>query len=158
MRSDHGGVKYLRGGKVREIRAGLYWYWPIVTEIEEIGTRRQTVSLESQVLTTKDGHTVSVCAVVVYEINNVVKALVDTHDVVDTIGDVAQSSVIQAVTTRTFDQLRKDLTEGVRGEIKDQCKRDLRQFGVLVKDAFLSDCAYATAYRVIGNATIVPGE
>lgn len=158
MRADFGGVKYLSGGRTKEIRPGLYWYWPIVTEIEQVAIRRQTVSLEAQALTTKDGHTVSVSAVVIYEINNVTRALVQTQDVVDTISDVAQNSVVESVTTRTFDQLRKDLTKGVRGEIKEQCRKDLRQFGVLVKDAFLADCAYVTAYRVIGDGTILPGE
>lgn len=159
MRANHGGVKFCRGGRVREIRAGLYWWWPLVTEVQEIPTRRQTMRLETQTLTTRDEVTLSVSCVVVYEINDVVKALVDTWDVEDTISDVAQMSVVRVVMGRHSVRVREELTEEIPKEIRDNCKRDLRKFGVLVKDAFLSDCAETVSYRIMGGeAPLLPEE
>lgn len=158
MKANHGGVKFKRGGKVKEIRPGLFWYWPIVTEVQEIPTRRQTMRLEVQTLTTTDNKPASVNCVVVYEINNVLKALVETWDIEDTISDVAQFSVTKAISTRQFSVINRDLTTIIQDEIKERCKKDLRQFGVLVKDAFLSDFAHTVTYRIMGEgAGIIAG-
>ena len=159
MRATHGGVKFKRGGRVTEIRPGLYWHWPIVTDVVSLPVKRQTLSLDVQTLTTKDDYTVSVNATIVFEVNDVRKALAETWDVDDTVGDVAQRSVLAAVCGRSFEQLREELTGCVAAEIKASCKRDMRQFGILIKDAFLSDCAVVTAYRVIGESgSVLPIE
>lgn len=159
LRPTHGAVKFKRGGRVVEVKPGLFWSWPICTDVVEIGVKRQTISLNTQTLTTVDGLTVSVGATIVYEVNDVIKALAHTHDVDDTIGDVAQRSVLKAICQRDFEQLREELNGCVAAEIKRECKRDLRQFGILVKDAFLSDCAHVTAYRIIGESgTVLPAE
>lgn len=158
MRSTHGGVKFKHGGRVKEIKPGLYWHWPVVTDVVSLPVKRQTLSLATQTLTTTDDYTVAVGATIIYEVNDVRKALAETWDVDDTVGDVSQKSVLAAVCSRTFEQLREELSTEVSKEIRAACKRDLRQFGILVKDAFLSDCAVVTAYRVIGEGTTVPLE
>lgn len=158
MRATHGGVKFKRGGKVTEIKPGLFVYYPLLTDVVSIPIKRQTLSLATQTLTTTDDYTVSVGATIIYEVNDVIKALAETWDIDDTVGDVSQKSVLAAVCGRKFDDLRKELTTKVAQEIKASCKRDLRQFGILVKDAFLSDCAVVTAYRVIGEGNTMPIE
>ena len=159
MPPTHGGVKFKRGGRVQEIKPGLYWHWPITTDVTTMPVKRQTISLDVQTLTTEDGFTVSVAATIVFEVNDVRKALAETWDVDDTVGDLAQRSVLAAVCGRSFETLREELTGCVAAEIKASCKKDLRQFGVLVKDAFLSDFAEVTAYRVIGGTgSVLPSE
>lgn len=160
MQANYGGVKFKRGGRVVPIRPGLYWYWPIVTSVQSIPTRRQTMTLDSQTLQTRDDFTVTASAVVVYEVNDVQKALVDTWDVEDTISDVALYAVVQAITSRDYEQIREEMTGAIPTEVKNRCKKDLRQFGILVKDAFLSECASTTAYRLMGDggAALIPGE
>lgn len=151
MKANHAGIKFKRGGKVQEIKPGLYWYWPIVTEVQELPTKRQTMRLDTQTLTTTDDQTIATSAVVVYEINNIRKAIVDTWDIEETIGDAAQYAVVQAITSRSFEEARAAMTGAIPDELKKQCAKDLRQFGVAVKDAFLSDLTFTTAYRVMGD-------
>lgn len=154
MPANYGGVK-LKHGKAKEIRPGLYWWLPLTTDIVRLPTKRQTMRLDTQTLTTTDDQAVTASAVVVYEIADVVKALVDTWDVEDTISDVAQRSVVGALSSRSFEEVREELTGEVAQEILRQCRRDLRQFGIRVKDAFLSDCTFVTAYRIMGDGVAV---
>lgn len=158
LRATHGGVKFKRGGRAVPLTPGLFWYLPLTTDVVTVPVKRQTVSLEPQTLTTIDDYTVVVAATVVYEINDVLKALVDTYDLDDTVGDVAQRGVLQVVGSREFNDLRDHLTDEVPKELKAACRKDLRQFGVLVKDAFLAECAVVTAYRVIGGHSVLPHE
>lgn len=152
MPKTHGGVKFKRRGRVQLVEPGLYWFWPIVTDVVAIPVKRQTLSLETQTLTTKDDYTVSVSATIVYEIRDVVKALSENWDIDDTVGDIAQKSVLGVVIDRTFEDLRAAISDEVPKEIRDKCKKDLRQYGVLVKDAFLSSCCVVTAYHNTGSS------
>ena len=52
--ATHGGVKFVRGSKVVELKPGLHLYWPIVTEIETYCVVRQVIDLPTYTLTTKD--------------------------------------------------------------------------------------------------------
>jgi regulator of protease activity HflC (stomatin/prohibitin superfamily) len=156
MQANYSGVKFKRGGKVVEIKPGLFWYWPIVTNVQSLPTARQTMTLASQTLQTKDDYTVTASAVVVYEVNDVRKALVDTWDVEDTISDVALRAVTVAIASRDYEAVRAAMVGEIPTEVKNRCKKDLRQFGILVKDAFLSDCASTTAYRLMGDGAVLP--
>lgn len=149
-RANHGGVKYVHGKKVVVIRPGLFWYWPIVTEHELTPTARQTLNPESQTLTTKDNKTVLLSAVVIYSIDDVKKAIVDTYDIEETMADIALHAAMVVVDGRTFTELRNELTDQVCKELTRQCRKDLKPFGIRVEKAYLSDFAKTEVYRIVG--------
>lgn len=159
-RATHGGVKFNRGKITEEIKPGLFLYWPIVTEISLIPTARRTINLESQTLTTHDSYAVTVTMTVVYRITDVIKALVDTEDIEDTIGDVALRANIKTLTTRRFTNIRANLTTEVKKEITRSARTALRPFGVTVLECDLVDFMETTAYRIVGTGgpTVVKGE
>ncbi len=151
MQKNYGGVKFKRGGKVKEIKPGLYWWWPIITNVEEIPTKQQTIRLESQSLTTKDDISVTTSLIVVYNITDVVTAIVDV-DVEDVIGDTALFSAVEVVTPKTFEECKTELASKIPKLLKQKCHRDLSKIGVSVKKAFLCDFAETTVYSVMGGA------
>lgn len=154
-RATHRGVKFVRGKHVRVIKPGMYVYWPITTECDEIPVVRQSVNLPSQVLTTEDEETVMVSAVLVYEISDVEKALARSHDVEDTIIEVAAAAVAESVTPRTFVELRTELHKQVRAEMTKKCNEALiYKFGVRVLDARLTDLAIARVIRTVGDGAL----
>lgn len=156
VQANEGGVLYYRNGGVRELKPGIYWYIPAIHNVETLPTRRQTIAF-SQRLTTKDGYTVQVKAVVIYRIDDVLKALVDTHDVEDTIEEAALKATVQPVCSRPFDRVLEDLTENnaIRNELAAGVRSVLRPFGVTIEDAFLSDFTETTVFSHDGEGLAV---
>lgn len=153
-RATHGGVKFVNGKKVKPITPGLYFYWPLVTEIEIIPTRQQTIDVPPQKLTTKDGKSVLVASVLVYEVDDTVKACADTYDIDKTASDVVSTAAVHAITSRDFDDVLKELTAAVSKDIKRRSWSLLRPFGLKVIDAKVSD--FAACQVIVGDGRMFP--
>jgi regulator of protease activity HflC (stomatin/prohibitin superfamily) len=147
-RATHGGIKFVRGWKIKKIEGGLYAFWPLTTEVVVIPVVRQCCNPPAQVLTTKDGKTVVVSPVLVVEITDVVKALGRTWDIDDLLLDIAGLAAVQLVADRTWDELRSG---SVAEELAKKSHELLKPYGVKVTMARLTDCAECEVYRVIGN-------
>jgi len=136
-----GGVKFKPGGKIVVLKPGhIYWYWPATTKVVTLPIKRQTLSF-NQRLTTKDDASVSINTVIVYTVNDVQKALVETNDFEDTIEEVAQKLTVQPVESRTFDEIRADMADSneMRNELTRRARSLLSDYGVEVLDAYMSD-------------------
>lgn len=158
LEANHGGVKFLPGGKVEVIEQGIYWWWPATTTVQEIPIRRQTVSF-GQRLTTKDECTVLVETVIVFEIDDVMKALVDTYDFEDTIEEVASKLVIKPIMSRTFEEICKDMSESndMRNEVTRGARSLLSDYGVNVIDAYVSTFAETAVFSHDGEGLAIGG-
>jgi regulator of protease activity HflC (stomatin/prohibitin superfamily) len=156
-RATHGGVKFVRGGKVRPIAPGIFWYWPAVTECVIVPAARQSFNIPPQSLTTKDGKTVLVSVVLVARIVDVVKALGQSWDVDDTVTEVGGAAAVGIVATRRWAELKSDLADGsINSEIEKRARRLLRPYGVQVIKGRFTDCAIHTVIRTIGSEAAVP--
>jgi regulator of protease activity HflC (stomatin/prohibitin superfamily) len=152
LRSTHAGVKFVCGWRVVELKPGLHLYWPLTTEVQVMPVARQTHNLVTQTLTTKDGRSVIIGAVVIYEINNIVDALSNNWDVSDTISDVTQMAVVNVVHNWNLDDLRADLTGKVENDLSIETRKQLKPFGVKVLRCGISDFSPCRVYRVITDA------
>ena len=140
-----GGVKFSGVGKNRIkvlVPGSIYWWWPIVTNVYTIETKRQTMTV-TQRLTTKDDITVMVTTVIVFTISDVVKALVDTRDFEDTIMEIGEKLIVKPVMSREFNQIQKDLAESneLNNELKRNARTILSDYGVAVEDGYVSNFA-----------------
>ena len=43
VRATHVGVLFGRGGRVTELPPGLWWYWPITSELQQVATTERTI-------------------------------------------------------------------------------------------------------------------
>ena len=151
VRATHGGVKWVRGHKIKALEPGLHWYWPLTTEIEVIVTARQTLAIPDQVLATKDGKKVVVKTLVVYKIRDIVHAIGRVNwDVDTTINDLTQSAVVQVIATHTYDEIM----QGIRDEtltttLTRAVRKELRQFGVHVVRSKLVDFAECKVFKLL---------
>ena len=142
VRSTHRGVAFVSGKAPRKIGPGLRWYWPVTTEVELLPVVRQTLNLHTQILLTADHRSVAMSAIVVYRINDILRAVAKTHDVADTIADVAQTAVVTTVANTKMENLTElDLTNDVRSE--------LRRFGVRVEKCAITDWSPCLVIRTI---------
>jgi regulator of protease activity HflC (stomatin/prohibitin superfamily) len=148
IRTTHQGVRFKCGKTAKAMKPGLHWYWPVTTQIEILPVARQTNSLPSQVLMTKDGQTIVVAGSVVYTVNDMLLAYGSlNYDVNLTLDDVARSALVEIVAKTTL----ADLQAGIIGEFTKLCRRRLKQYGIGVHKAYLTDLCPCRVYRLVGN-------
>lgn len=148
-------MKFKRGNVVEKIEPGLYIYWPVVTEVEQMPVARQTVNLVTQHLTTKDGVPIVISLMVIFRIQDIVKAVVETWDFMDTIGDVALEATVHSVLTRDWAELKQNY-DVVQKELTRTVRSALYPYGVKVELAAITDMTTAQMVAVIGNTAGSP--
>lgn len=164
VRNTHQAIKWKVRGKVIAIPRGRRtWYWPLVTELETIVVARQTSDVRTQVLMTRDRKQVVAGAMVIYWIDDVVKAIGEKNwDVDSTVNDIVMAVVSEEVTSKTLDELLDGIAEGREGEFykdfTENCRRQLTQFGVKVIRARFTDFSTCRVYKVLGSETSYQGE
>lgn len=146
-----GGVKYVKGSRVVELKAGVHWYWPATTTYDTYPTVRQTDNLVSQTIVTLDSHTVTVGAMVVYDVFDVVKLLTTVHNAVHAIQDISLTAIHDVICNLSWVDL---MTEQRRGtldtKLKNAAKKQLADYGVNVQKCMLTDLTNKTrVLRVI---------
>ena len=156
--ATEGGVKFVHGYRVKEIVPGRYWYWPLFTRVTIIQVKRQTLDIEPMSLTTKDDKTVHIAPIVIYEIGDVVKTCVESHDYDSTAAEVAKAAVVREVTTRTKDELRLAMVDKVPQELTKRVRAALKPYGPHVIEARLSEMASETVYRHVGATPMLAEE
>jgi regulator of protease activity HflC (stomatin/prohibitin superfamily) len=151
VRATHGGVKWVRGHKIKPMQPGLHFYWPLTTEVEVIVTARQTLAIPDQVLITKDGKKVTVKTLVVYKIRDVVQAVGKANwDVDTTINDLTQSAVVRVIATHTYDEIMHGIAdETITQTLTHATRRELRQYGVHVCRCKLVDFADCKVFKLL---------
>lgn len=101
---QHAGV--LRFGCYnRTLSPGIHWRWPFIEEINTQNTCVTTLRLEPQTITTKDGVSVVVAAIVKYQIKDVKPYITKVWDQRDVLADVIMGAIRKAVNGLTYDQL-----------------------------------------------------
>ncbi len=153
LQTNEAGIKYKPHGVVEVLPPGdIYWWWPVTTNVDTIKTKRQTLTF-GQRLTTKDDLTVQVNTVIVFNIVDVVQALVETKDFEDTIGEVAQKLTIHPIMSRSFGEIREDMGESneMRNEISRGARTLLRDYGIEVLDGYVSDFSKTTVFSHDGE-------
>lgn len=154
VRKTHGGVKFVGGAKLVELRPGIRWYWPLMTHYECEPVTRQTFNLPNQVLETADGVQVLVSGVVRYRISDPVLAFGDAWDFNEILRDVSMSAVVSVVAGKDHVALRTGLVDqSLHKELTRQVRRELRSYGVSVQKAYLSDFARCLVIRTVANDT-----
>lgn len=153
VRKTHQAVKF-KSGKAVPLGPGLHWYWPIVSEVEELVVVRQTLNLATQAVSAACGRTLALSGVVVYEISDIEKALCKSHDIEETASDVALCCVVEALQTVTYNELQKLLASGDLTELLTKRARSrLRPFGVRVLSCSLTDFSPCLTLRLFSDGS-----
>lgn len=150
VKSSHRAVKYVFGSKRVLLEPGVHLYWPIVTEIEVCAVVRQVLNLQSQILETKDGHTVVAGGLLVYEIDDAETFLAENENAYESIDDVATAAIRKVVVATTLEELREGRAK-LDGRLTRETQKLLRAFGVSVEYARLTDFARVRAYHLSGG-------
>ena len=151
VRATHGGVKWRVWGEPKELKPGVRWYWPLLSEIELHVTARQTVNTRTQALVTKDNRQVVAGGVVVYSIRDIVQAIGKLNWSPDaTVGDITQAAIMQVITRLTYEEILTGISEATEEELTTRCKKALRQYGIYVHRAALTDFSVCKTLNLLG--------
>jgi regulator of protease activity HflC (stomatin/prohibitin superfamily) len=149
-RSTHEGVAYLLGKYVRHWKAGAHFYWPPITDFDEIPVVRQTMDLPEQTITTKDLKTVLASAVITYRISDVVVALSQQWDYEDTIRDLSQAALRDYVCEREFEAIATQRRHSGK-QMATMANDELKEWGVEVINMRLQEFAITKAVSLHGQ-------
>ena len=160
VRSTHRGVKWRMWRGPVELKPGLRLWWPLLSEIEVIPVARQTLNTATQALMTKDGKQVVAGGVVIYSIRDIVKAIGErNYDVDETVNDISQAAIVSVITAWNLGELLENITGRVEEDLTDTCRRELRQYGVYVHRAALTDMSACRSLNLLGvNLAVHNGE
>jgi regulator of protease activity HflC (stomatin/prohibitin superfamily) len=151
--ATHAGVAFVRGYRVKEWKPGLHWYWPLVTTYKLMTTVRQTQRIQSKVVMTKDMRTVTVGALVTYEVDDVVSAVAKIADLPSDIMERSQGAILAQVSEKTLEEIQTDRL-GFNAGLTDKIGTTLNGYGVLVLQAQLTEFAPCKAFAINGHAAI----
>lgn len=132
----------------RELGPGLHWVWPFGVDhvlYDNVVTR--THILNPQALTTLDGRTISVTAVVTSNIRDIKKSMLEVEGVNHALNDACCAAVGAHVAACLWESLR---TEPMADNLTKACRKAAWRYGIEIERVQLSDLALCKVIRLHG--------
>lgn len=141
---------HMRFGKfLRVLEPGLHWCRPFHIDhvmVDNVVTR--TVHIGAQSLTTKDGKSVVVSAVITLRISDIYKALVEVESIEHAMMDACYGAVSTHVDSSTWEQLHGE--EAFKG-LTRECRKAAKQYGLDIERVQLADLAMCRTFRMVNS-------
>ena len=147
------GVRLRLGKQVSNtLEPGLYWKIPFVDKILTVQVKPTTMSLAEQTITTKDGQSIVVKAVVKYEIDDAPTLILEVNDSLDAISDMVKGII------------RKELIEvdwkdcnspEIEAKIKRRSKAEAKKWGISVLEVTLTDLGLMRSIRILNSVDTI---
>lgn len=139
----------VRAGRyVRRLQPGIYLKLPILDTVKVESIRRRTSTAPVQTLSTADGVTVTVAAVIGYAIGDLEKLYTSLHHAEDTIIQTAQGAIACAV----FALRRHEIEpEGLSLLVNRLLVDAFTSYGLVDVTVQITDFAFVRAFRLIND-------
>ena len=143
----------MRGHRIKEWKAGLHWYWPVVTTYKLMTIVRQTQLIQSKVVMTKDLRSVTVGALVTYFVDDVVIALTKIADLPSDVIERSQGAILSEVSLNTLADIHAGRAEFNR-KVTERISNALNGYGVKILQAQLTEFAPSRAFTLSGHVAV----
>lgn len=150
VRVTDGGVAF-SGKRARRLSPGYHIYFPFLTEIQVIPVVRQSLNLNCQALITADDCTVVAGGIVFYEIKDYYKALTENWDIAEIVTDFSLAAIRSVITIKDKQTLQRE-RKTIDHELTQQLHKQLKDFGIVVLQARLTDFSECLTLNHIGVA------
>lgn len=128
---------------------GLVWFWPLVTEVEEVDVRWQSTVTHTQSLTLKDGTPVSARFLAVWRVSEPLVAVGENTDYSDRAAEVSQSCVVDVLGV-SQNEMIQDVS--ILNMLMTVAVREaLGEIGIEVKFCKFTELVIAPAVRLISG-------
>ena len=148
IQPNEAGVRTTRGLMPRALGPGLHMVWPIIGRIEVVEVAEQPLDVRSQSLTTLDGVPAGAGCSLVYVIDDVLKAVIGTRNVDDSLRCEALGLMDEYVSGRDFAKCvdTAAFRKWIRTRLRTQAKA---RWGVDVLGVYRTDFARARSFRIM---------
>ena len=144
--TTHGGVKWVKGKRLVELKPGIHWYWPVVTILQTYPIVRQSVDLRPQVMVATDGKTFSAGVVVTYTVADLAKLLSTTFDPDEVMSEISLAAIYSVLTKLTLEELQpNDISLALTAAIQEL----VTPYGVQVVRAALTEMSPCRVVKLI---------
>ena len=149
------GVVLRFGRYHRTLDAGYHWKWPYAERVFEVRSNVTTMRLPPQTLTTHDGKSIVVSAVVKYSIVDPKPYICGIEDQVDVLADVTLGAIARHVRAIDWDALRVDPPED---KVATTVRRQVNRYGFEIEAVTFSDLGRVNSLRLIQPGAINLGN
>lgn len=142
-------VKWSKCGDATLSGPGLIWYWPLVTEVQQVDIRWQSLVTSVQTITLSDGTTVSARTLTRWRPGDVLQAINSEADYADTVAETAQAVLVNVLSSvdKTFLKQTRALSAALLLELQGE----LRDLGIKVQKSTFTELCISPAFRLIGS-------
>ena len=139
----------LRFGKYsRTVGPGLHFIWPWgIEESLEDTVVRTTSYLDTQTVTSSDGKSVNITAILVYYIGNIKRWLLEVDDAEVALHDMTYGIISELAETKTWAQIMKP---SFMEEVTELVQEEAITWGARVEAVKLSDRVQSKSLRLMG--------
>lgn len=141
---------HMRWGKyLRILMPGFHFCYPFHIDhvmVNNVVTR--TVHIGAQSLTTKDGKSVVVSAVITLRILDIFKAMIEVESIEHAMMDVCYGSVARHVDSNTWEALH---TEDAFDGLTKECRRAGKRYGLEIDRVQLADLSICRTFRMVNS-------
>ena len=139
----------LRFGRFREAMGpGPHWKIPFVDIVDLYGTAMTTLTLPAQSITTKDGKSVVIKAVIKYEVLDVEVFGVKVADAKDALSDMTCGIIYGIVSNLTYAEA---CAADLPSLVSTPAKREAKRWGVRIDQVTITDFAKMMSIRLFNE-------
>lgn len=149
-----GAVKYVRGKKALYCGPGIHWWWPVTSTWIAYPTVRQADRLQTQTIVTTDEKVITIGAIIVYSVSDLLRLLTTTHSAVTTINDITLTCIHDVCCQMSWPELMLEQRKGTLDtKLKNTTQKALSDYGVQVIKVMLKDMAPARVLRLVQSTS-----
>lgn len=154
--NQYKGLLIIDGKLTKVLEAGTYYFWlnEVSVEVKSVDTRMQQMEIAGQELLTKDKAMLRINFYVRYQVENIVKALMDNKDYDKQLYILMQLALREFVGALTLDELllKKD---SVGKEILENLGHKADDLGLKATDAGIRDVILTGEMKEIMNQVLI---
>lgn len=147
VRENNKGV-LLRYGKVRRVyEPGLVFKLPFVDDLIIQFTGDDTIVLPSQKLITKDGKQVTVKAVVVYNVVDVIPFTMNVNQAYQSLSDVSSGVISDIILKLDYSELKDNLEE-LNNKASKAVRKEVKKWGAHIDTVSFTDITTSRSFNI----------
>ena len=150
------GIVVQAGNFRRVLKPGWRLHLPLeIDEITLMNIRQTSMELAAQSVTTADGKEIVIRGVLLWEIFNIKRTLLDVEDATGTLGNIAVGLIQECVEVTNLVDIR---TRAFRNLVKRHIQKQARKWGIRVTSVRFQDLTVAKSYRIFGGLATAASE
>ena len=136
-----------RGIYVKTLDGGMYFKIPFLDEVLTQTYVTTTMNLPAQSLTTRDGKSIVVKAIIKYNIFDVKTLLLETWDAVDAISDTTQGVIKDVIMESNMDEINMETDKAVT----TKARREAKKWGVDIEKVTFTNLGAIRSIRLFNE-------